>query len=177
VTQVFKGDPAEKAGIQPNDIIIAIDGQSVTTGRDLSSIIANTPVGKKTRITLLRNGEKREVKATVAKRNDDETLMVDNKEADDGNLGIQVADLSPARAQQFGLDADESGVLVVDVANGSRAQRAGVRVGDIIKGINRKKIKQMADYEKIIKKMDNKESVLMLIMRRNEGLKAIKILP
>ena len=94
-----------------------------------------------------------------------------------GELGLQVADLSAERAQQFGLDPDEKGVLVVDVENASRAARADVRVGDIIKGVNRNKVKDLESYRELINRIDTKKEVLMLILRRNEGLKAVKIDP
>jgi C-terminal processing protease CtpA/Prc len=68
-------------------------------------------------------------------------------------------------------------VLVVDVESGSRADKSGVRVGDIIKGINRQQVDTMKQYQAIMKKADKKEPLLMLIQRRNEGLSAIRIMP
>jgi serine protease Do len=176
VTQVFDGDPAAKAGVQKNDVIIALDGQPVSTGRELSAIVANRAVGDKTKITLLRGGKEMTVTATVAKR-EDEKMSAGAQQKESDALGLQVAELSAERAQQFGLDKDEKGVLVVDVENGSRADKAGIRVGDLIKGINRKKVENFKDYEGLMDKADKKEPLHMLIMRRNEGLKAVKILP
>jgi serine protease Do len=176
VTQVFEGDPAEKAGVEPNDIIIAVDGQNIGSARELSSLVANTAVGGKTKITLLRNGEKKVVTATLANQPKD-LARVGQTSEESGELGLQVADLSAERAQQFGLDPDEKGVLVVDVENASRAARADVRVGDIIKGVNRNKVKDLESYRELINRIDTKKEVLMLILRRNEGLKAVKIDP
>lgn len=176
VTQVFEDDPADQAGVRQNDIIVAINDQPVATGRELSAIIANTPVGQKTKITLIRDGRERTLTATVAKREDQELrAAVDQKESD--VLGLQVAEMTAERAQQFGLDKDESGVLVVDVESGSRAETAGVRVGDIIKGINRIKVDNLKEYQEVMKKADKKEPLLMLVLRRNEGLRAIRIMP
>lgn len=176
VTQVFEGDPAEKAGIEPNDIIIAVDDHNIGSARDLSSLIANTAVGGKTKITLLRNGKKKVVTATLSNQPKDLASVGQSRE-ESGDLGLQVSDLSAERAQQFGLDPDEKGVLVVDVENDSRAARANVRVGDIIKGVNRNKVKDLEGYRELINSIDTKKEVLMLILRRNEGLKAVKIDP
>lgn len=175
VTQVFEGDPADKAGLKKNDIITSINGQAVATGRELSSIIANTQVGEKTRIVLLRNGKEMKLTAKVAKREDKELRAEVQQESD--ALGLQVAELSPERAQQFGLDKEEAGVLVVDVENGSRAMKAGIRVGDVIKGINRHSVVNLDNYQSIMEKVNKDAPLQMLIMRRNEGLKAIKIMP
>jgi len=176
VTQVFKGDPADQAGVRQNDIIVAINDQPVATGRELSAIIANTPVGRKTKITLIREGRERTLTATVAKREEQGLrAAVDQKESD--ALGLQVAAMTAERAQQFGLDKDESGVLVVDVESGSRADKAGVRVGDIVKGINRIKVENLKEYQEVMKKADKKEPLLMLVLRRNEGLRAVRIMP
>jgi serine protease Do len=176
VTQVFEGDPADKAGLKKNDIIVALNGQAVSTGRELSAVIANTEVGEKTRITLIRGNKEMTLTATVAKRDDKET-RAGAEQKDSDALGLQVANLSPERAQQFGLDKDENGVLVVDVESGSRADKSGVRVGDVIKGINRKKVDNLKDYQSLMASADKKKALHMLISRRNEGLKAIKIMP
>ncbi len=176
VTQVFEDDPADKAGIKKNDIIVALNGQMVSTGRELSAIVANTPVGGKTKITLVRNGKEKTVTATVAKREDKDLQASVGKKKSDA-LGLQVTELSPERTQQFGLARDENGVLVVDVENDSRAAKSGVRIGDVIKGINRQKVENIEDYNNIMDKADKDEPLHMLIMRRNEGLKAVKIMP
>jgi serine protease Do len=178
VTQAFEGDPAHKAGIRSNDLITAINGQPVATGRELSSIIANTPVGGTARITLLRGGKEMNVNVKVAKRPEDEKLAKAGREGQEtGSLGIQVAELSPERAQQFGLDKDESGVIVLDVESGSRAETSGLRVGDIIKEIEHNQVTNLESYRTIMGKLDEKKAIQMLIMRRNEGFQAIKILP
>jgi serine protease Do len=176
VTQVFQGDPADKAGVRAHDIITALNGQAVATGRELSAAIANTAVGEKTRITLLRGGKEMNLVATVAKRKDDPQL-VGAKPSENDALGLQVTELTPERAQQFGLDKDEKGVLVVDVESGSRAEKAGVRPGDLIKGINKNKVDNLKDYESLMKSGGKKDPLNMLLARRNEGLKAIKIMP
>ena len=74
VTQVFEGDPADNAGIKVNDVILSIDGKPVSTGRELSSTIANTPVGHRTKVDLIRNGKRQTLTVTLAKRDDDQRL-------------------------------------------------------------------------------------------------------
>ncbi len=176
VTQVFEGDPADKAGIKTNDIIISVDGKEISTARELSGMIANISVGDKTRLKLLRGGKQMTLTVTLGNQPKD-MARAGSQEQSNGALGLQVAELTAERAQQFGLDMDENGVLVVDVESGSRADQAGMQVGDIIKGINRKKVDDLEVYRKIMDRIDPDKEIMMLVMRRNEGLKAIKITP
>jgi serine protease Do len=176
VENVVPGDPADQAGIRSGDIIVTVDGQSVTSGRELAGLIANIPVGKKSRIVLLREGRKQTVTVKIAKQAGEEVRTASTQGTSD-DLGLQVTDLSSEKAQQFGLDEDESGVLVIEVARGSRADEAGVKVGDIIKGVNLKKVRNLEDYESLIAKADKKEPISLLVRSRNQGSRGIQIKP
>ncbi len=177
VENVVPGDPADQAGIRSGDIIVSVDGHLVTSGRELATFIAGIPVGQKSKIVLLREGKKKTVSVKIAKQSAEQVKMASEKGGSSDDLGLQVADLSSENARQFGLDEDESGVLVIEVENGSRADEAGVKVGDIIKGINRKKIRNLKDYEELIAKVDKKESVNLLVRSRNQGSRGIQIKP
>jgi serine protease Do len=174
VTQVFEGDPADKAGIKVNDVILSVDGQNVTTGRELSAMIANTPVGNQTKIDLIRDGKKKALTVTLAKRDDDEkTVAVQGRDNDE--LGIEVTDLDSDIARRFGIDGKESGVLVTDVKDDSLARDADVRPGDIIKEINRTVVKDRKDFVQLMKKNEDSKSIQLLVKRRNAGYLVVKI--
>jgi serine protease Do len=174
VTQVFEGDPADNAGILVNDIILTVDGTSVATGRELSSLIANTPVGHKTELELIRDGKKKTVTVTLAKR-DDEEQVVASQNRDSEELGIEVTELDSDIARRFGIDERENGVLVTDVEDDSAAQKADVRPGDIIKEINRAVVKGRDDFISLMKKNKDQETIQLLIKRRNAGYLVVKI--
>ena len=174
VTQVFDGDPADKAGIQINDIILSVDGQPVSTGRELSSMIANTPVGHKTKLELIRDDRKKTVTVTLAKRDDNDRVLASNRRAN-GELGIEVTNMDSDIARRFGIDGKENGVLVTDVKDDSPAQAADVRPGDVIKEINRKVVKDRDDFARLMKKNRDEDAVQVLIKRRNAGYLVVKI--
>jgi serine protease Do len=134
-------------------------------------------VGQKSKITLLREGKKKTVSVKIAKQSAEEVKVASEQSGSSDDLGLQVTDLSSEKARQFGLDEDESGVLVIEVENGSRADEAGVKVGDIIKGINLKKVDNLKDYEALIAKADKKESINLLVRSRNQGSRGIQIKP
>jgi serine protease Do len=174
VTQVFEGDPADNAGVKVNDIILSVDGKSVSTGRELSATIANTPVGSKTTLDLIRDGRKKTLTVTLAKRDDDEKIVATRSE-DNGELGIEVTDLDSDIARRFGIDAKENGVLVTDVKDESLAQGADVRPGDIIKEINRTVVKDRKAFVSLMKKNNTSETIQLLVKRRNAGFLVLKI--
>jgi serine protease Do len=174
VTQVFEGDPADKAGIQVNDIILSVDGKPVSTGRELSNLIANTEVGHKTTLDLIRDGKNKSVTVTLAKR-DDEEKTVALETGDDDELGIEVTNLDSDIARRFGIEGNEEGVLVTDVKDGSLAQEADVRPGDIIKEINRGVVKDRDGFTQLMKQHEKSDSVQLLVKRRNAGYVVLTI--
>jgi serine protease Do len=174
VTQVFEGDPADKAGIKVNDIILSVDGQKVTTGRELSAMIANTPVGSQTTVDLIREGKPKTLTVTLAKRDDDEKTLA-TQSRDNDELGIEVTDLDSDIARRFGIESKENGVLVTDVKDDSLAREADVRPGDIIKEINRTVVKDRKDFVQLMKKNEKSETIQLLVKRRNAGYLVVKI--
>ena len=176
VENVVPGDPADLAGIRSGDIITSVDGEPVASGRELAGLVARIPVGQKTRIVLLREGKQKKLSVKIAKQSEDKLQLAASPRSDE-DLGMQVADISPERARQFGLDEEERGVLVIEVQNDSRSDKAGVRAGDLIKGINLKKVSSLDEYQKIMKALDEDQPINLLVFRRNQGSKGIQIPP
>jgi len=171
VAQVFEGDPADKAGIKAKDVIIEIDGQPVNSSRELTATIALIPVGKKTPITIIRDGKKKTVNVKISKRDDSE-LMAKQEPESSGELGIRIAEITPETAKRFGHSETEKGVLVVGVEPGSKADEAGVRPGDLVKEVNRKPVTSVSDLRSEIEKDDK---IQLLVKRPNAGFVVIKI--
>lgn len=171
VAQVFEGDPADKAGIKAKDIITQIDGKPVNSSHELTATIASIPVGKKTAVTLLRDGKEKTVNVKIAKRDDSE-LMAKRQSEDSEKLGIRIAEVTPETAKRFGHSETEKGVLIVGVEPGSKADEAGVRQGDLVKEVNRKPVSSVAELRSEVEK-DNK--LQLLVKRPNAGFVVIKI--
>jgi serine protease Do len=172
VAKVFEGDPADKAGIKANDIIIAVDGKPIKTSRELTGTIAEIPVGKKTPITILRDGKEKTVKVKIAKRDDSERLAKREPQSNGGELGIRIAEMTPELAQRYGHSENEKGVLVVGVQSGSKAAEAGVRQGDLVKEVNRKPVTAVSELRAQLEKEDKLQ---LLVKRPNAGFIVIKI--
>lgn len=174
VTEVYENSPASKGGIKVEDVIVSVDGTGVDSGRALSRIIANLPVGEHTRISILQNGKSKDLSVELAKRTDEEiTGQIPMKESD--GLGIKASDMSPEIANHFGYGENLQGVVVLEVKQGSKAEKAGVRQGDIVVAVNRVKIKTVGDYRKEVKRVDEGKEVQLLLRRGKAGFIALAI--
>ncbi len=175
VTQVFPGDPADKAGIKVKDVIVAVDGKPVGTSRELSSAVAGMPVGKEVPVQILRDGKEQTVKVQLTERKDTEpTVKGATPEADE--LGIRAADLNPEVARRFGIDENEKGVLVTGVKSGSKADQAGLQQGDIVKEVNRAAVQSVKELTAEFGKAKPGDSVPFLVKRGTTGFTVVKVI-
>ena len=174
ITNVFPGDPAEKAGIRAKDIILEVNGKEVDSSRGLSRTIAEAPVGQKTELLVLRDGDEKEFTIELGKRPDTMTDTQNTEIRKKNPLGIAVSDLTPEIIQQFGLRA-EKGVMVVGVEPDSKGEEAGVIPGDLIKEINHHEVTDVDQYLKELGKYKKGATISLYILRRNRGYVAITL--
>jgi len=174
VADVFKGDPADKAGIQAKDIIIEVNDEMIETSRQLTAMIASLKVGETAKVEVFRNGKRKTFSVELAKRSDENLAGrgVPQKREEE-ELGIRVTDLTSEMAQRFNL-GETAGVVVVGVESGSKGSEAGVQVGDIIKEINHHAIETGKDYTASMQKIKTGGSVNLFIWRKNAGFLVIK---
>jgi serine protease Do len=175
VSQVFPGDPADEAGIQAQDIIIGVDGEKIDDARDLTGKIASLPVGSTANIRVLRNGKEKTFRVTIAKREDDRIAARGRQgPQEDAALGIRVSEITPEIARRFNLE-DTEGIIVVDVARGSKAAEAGLQPGDIIKEVNREEIRSAREFESALDKIESGEAIQLFVRRGNMGFQVFKM--
>ena len=174
VTQIFEGDPADKAGIKANDIITAVNGEPVTSSRELSRRIAALGVGQKAKITIMRDGREKTVTVETAKRQEEQTLASKESESDD-KLGLSLQSLEPDMAARLGYDEAEKGVLVTGVESGSKADKAGVQQGDLVKEINRKPVAGMEEFRKQLNQVKKGDPIMLLLKRGQSGFIVAKM--
>jgi serine protease Do len=177
VTQVFPGDPADKAGIKPQDVILSVDGKSVDSARELSKAVAELTVGETVEIKINRKGEVQSIEVEIAKR--DESRIASTMEGEpydrsSDELGIEVSDITPNIAERFNLP-NRDGVIVVNVRSGSNAGKAGIQQGDIIKEVNHQAVNSVADYEAILSDIEDGDVIQFYIKRAQRGYIVIKM--
>jgi serine protease Do len=163
VSDVTSGGPAEKAGIRSGDVIVAFNGKEIKDEHDLPQAVASTTPGKTVEVRLLREGKEMTVAVTIT-----EMAGEPGKPAGGGelsrNLGLTVQDITPEIAQRFEI-SNTKGVIVTDVAEGSKAEDAGFNEGDIIRAIKRNPVNNAAEFAKLVKKFESDKTILFLVER------------
>jgi Do/DeqQ family serine protease len=148
VASITPASPAARAGLKSSDLITAIDGQAVEDANAFDYRFATKELGGTARLGLLRAGKETTVPVALESAPDTprEEILI---EARSPFHGAKVGNLSPAVADDLRLDPSIQGVVILDVANGSGAQRLGFRRGDIVLSVNNTKIGKSRDLERI----------------------------
>jgi serine protease Do len=165
VSKVMPNSPAEKAGLQIGDIITEFNGKPIESSADLPPMVGMTPINEEGKLTVIRQGDTETIAFKVGLLPDEEAKMPLHKtEAKPTNkLGIMVADLTDE--QREALENIKNGVLVQDVESGSAAD-AGIQAGDVILRIQNNVVRNVNDFDKIVKNLPVGKSVAVLIQRR-----------
>jgi len=161
VSDVFKDDPADKAGIKVGDIITEINGKTVKDTHDLLLTIAGLKVGQKMNLKVIRDGKEMTFQVTVAERK--ENAAASSEKSSRFQFGIAAQDITPDMAKTLGIARE--GVIVADVQPGSPADEVGIQTQDVIVQVNRVKIRSLKDYTREISKAAEKKSAALLIKR------------
>jgi Do/DeqQ family serine protease len=147
VSSVVSGSPAAKAGLKISDLIVGIDGQEIDDPNAFDYRFATRPIGGSAQIDVQRAGKA--LKLTIA--------LEAAPDSDRGEIvltsrspfqGANVANISPALADELHLDSDIEGVVVIDLAEDGTAAHLGFQKGDIILAVNNQKIAKTGDLEK-----------------------------
>lgn len=157
VSEVMENSPAKKAGIQRGDIIQHYNSHGVADTRHLRSLVAGSEPNSPVTVGILRDGDQHELKVTLAEVPKDVEALASRGELK-GNHALAGVTVEP-------VDAGEKGVKVAKVAPESPAIRSGIREGDIILEINRKAVRNMDDFQRLIGKLGSNERILLLLQR------------
>ncbi|WP_191090254.1 trypsin-like peptidase domain-containing protein [Histidinibacterium aquaticum] len=163
ISDVATGSPAEQAGLLAGDVIVALDGNSIADPEALSERVAALAPGHAGQIAIIRAGEPMDVPVTLAGVPGTVPPAVEDGVLVE-ELGVTVRNIAPVDAAEPGFSNVQTGVVVTEVGN--TAERTGLRQGDVIVGVGRDTISDMADLTaRIAELSDDRESVLLGILR------------
>jgi serine protease Do len=182
VRSLVPGGPGALAGLQQGDVIVKVNGQQVTPDQTVSYLIANSPVGQKVPLEIIRGGRRATVMVPVAQRPTEEALL---KLSGTGNptdsgavaapaapqraLGLSLTPLTPDLARAATLPASARGVLITAVDPNANAAEQGLQRGDLIVSVNNQPVSSPAQVIAMVDaaRKAGRTSVLLLIQRGN----------
>ncbi|MBH5321691.1 Do family serine endopeptidase [Aurantiacibacter sediminis] len=168
IQMVQPDEAAERAGLRAGDVVLTVDGETITPDNTLSYIVANIAPGTTVPVTFIRDGERRSVNVTVGRRPSAEEMrqqqMFQNEDDDDqaapsdgdGSsmieeaLGIRAVAINPNIARQLGISPDTTGLAIVSVDPSSDAARRGLQRRVVISRANGREVESLADLEAVI---------------------------
>lgn len=165
VSDVFKGDPADKAGIKVGDIITEINGKPIKDSHELLLTTAALHVGEKATLKAIRDGKEISFQIVVTERKDKPEIASTKKPG--GYFGISAQEITKEMAKQLGIS--DTGVIVSEVEEGSPADDKGIQPRDIIVQVNNVKIGSIKQFTTEMNKAAEKKSVRLLVKRGNSN--------
>ncbi len=156
VSSVEKGGPAAKAGLEPGDVILGLNGKAIANTGELPAAVATMTPGETARLDVWRRGATRSIEVKVGSFAEEKVAVADNPAADQGRLGVTVRPLTPDERRQADLKA---GVIVEQ--SGGAAARAGIQPGDVILSVNGQAIADVEQLRGAIAKSGKKAAILV----------------
>jgi S1-C subfamily serine protease len=167
VASISNPSPAVRGGLKTGDLIVAIDGLPVEDPNAFDYRFATKPLGGSAQLGILRGGKETTLKVALETAPDtprDEIVIRSRSPF----MGVKVANVSPALAEELRLDPSTEGVVVLEVSEGSVAQNLGFQRGDVIAVVNDEKIARTRDLDRVAKDSNRRWSIT--IMRGGQTL-------
>lgn len=162
VTRVQADSPADRAGLKPGDVVLALNDTSVSDEADLHNAEGLLPVGSEVKLKLLRDGKVEMVSASLAAQ---ELATADGQGLDPRLAGAAFVDLGERQRQQ-GL----GGASIARVAAGSRAEANGLRAGDVLVAVNQVELRDLKDLRALLTQRRPRQLLLTVVRGRNAFL-------
>lgn len=174
VSSVNDGGPAEKAGFQPGDVIVELNGKQVESLNKLLLMLGQSQVGAKVPVKILRDGKPKTLRVTLAERPGQDVMAAatstrggKGKSDTSSILGMDLKTLTKEEVENLGLDDKTSGVLITRLKSGTDGARKGLLPGDVIDQANNAAIESVEQLREQIEKVSaNKRGKILLRIYR-----------
>jgi len=174
VNRVERGSPADRAGLEPGDVLTAVGGRAVRTPGELVATVGEIPPGSGVDLKAIRDGRERSMRAVLAERQDDGV----RRDAGDAGarpmsaldrLGLALRPLGEHEARASGLEATRGALVVDRVAADGPAARAGIAAGDLILRLGQRQVATPEDVRDALADFSLEEAVPALVARDGQA--------
>jgi serine protease Do len=160
--------PASHAGLQPGDVITAVNGQTVKNPRDLAVDVASVQPGDEAKLQVMHDGDSKTVSVKVGQMPNEQTASNDTGPSSHERIGLALAPLSPDLRNQLDVPDGTHGAVVRNVEPGSPADQAGLQAGDVIVGVGDKQVTSPSEAATAIRGASKDHAVALRIIRNGE---------
>ncbi len=161
VEAVWVGTPADKAGVRVEDVVVEFDGKKIDSEITFRDVVAATPPGKTVNMVVIRDKHRKTLRVTVGK-----PPPVDVAKAPvetETKLGFGVAELTPDLVKKYSLPEGAEGVVITKVTPASRAMRAGLEPGDVVRKVNDAPVKSVAEFNAATEGLKSGDTLRLII--------------
>ena len=171
IAKVLPDSPAEEAGFEVGDVVLAFDGKRVNRSSDLPPIVGRTKVGRRVPVEILRNGDSMTLTVRTAELPEEPARVaaapVRRGEATSSRLGVTVS--NPTEERRGTEEIGDHGLVVVKIADGP-AKAAGVRNGDVILMLNNVKLTDVDTFRSVVAELPDDKAVSILVQRQGNPI-------
>jgi serine protease Do len=169
VGDVTPNGPAQKSGVQRGDVILEVNGKVMEDSRQLRNMISMMDPTSTVNLKLMRNGNATNMSVKLGDMPaDKQQASAEEKPSEQALNGVTVENLDAQTARQLGLSAAVTGVVVTDIDPSSALASAGLRQGDVIQEVNHQPVKNVNQFQELIRKAG--DSPLLLVNRKGTTL-------
>jgi serine protease Do len=136
VAEVTPGGPASRSSIRPGDVITQIDGQKMSGASDVVDYVSAHDIGAKVTLHYVREGKPAEAQVALGELPNEDMRQPESQ----GKIGMALQTLTPDVADSLGLERGTKGAVITDVIQGSPADQAGLKPGDVIVEVDRRPV-------------------------------------
>lgn len=174
VTEVIKDSPADRAGLQQGDVILAYEGVVIDSANHLRNMVSASRIGTKAKLTVFRHDKETELQVTIGDLSKADLSSYDNAEGGGESideLGLELQEITPEIAKKARLRFRQ-GVMIANVKPGSLGDRYGLQTGDVITEINRIRIRNIQDVKQA---MERNRNQILLLLQTKDGFRFISL--
>ncbi len=165
VADVVKGGPADKAGLQRGDIVMAFRGKDVPSASEFRNAVANTPIGEEVPVTVLRKGQSQTFTVKIGNMEGATRLLATSLK---DRLGAEFRALTPKEAENYGVNPDQ-GVAVVWLDPNGPLTKVGFEVGDLILEVNGQSVEGVQGLVDAVGSLRSGSKITFLALDHNTG--------
>jgi serine protease Do len=172
VTDLQAKGSAERAGLKRGDVVVRFDGRDVMDSGQLRNLVAQSPIGSKHRLDLIRDGKAYQAELTVQEAPRERAKKSQTAAAASTAhplTGVVFDDVTPPLARQMDLSVN-SGVVVTDIEEGSLAESSGLQPGDVVLELNRQVIHNFATFQRLADPLKPTDLALLLVNRQGNAM-------